>query len=454
MVAGVVPLAAAASPSTGPPAATNAAEPAVTARLNTSAPGPNATWAWGAAANLSITARYVGAYNSSQALTGGNLTNSGAYISVYEAANVAYAVYAIVTVTSPTTGHLYVTVESAEYRAEAITVVASGTFPAPGVYGANATPPLVPMNISLAAKVETLTAYAAYLNLTTGPNGSLSLNDEHVEALKAMNVSLSAINFPNVTRLASGAEQIRYDTGSVSAAAYVAESLKAWFHPAIPVVRGPLSVGKSWTASSNVSFQGWAAYAEVVHASSGGSSASASKSGGASMNATGSVVLTFTVTGTKTVYLPDGSTEVDYVIAYQDASGSGGVFLANGLLVLPAKDPTHAAGLPQAVPEHAASAPLAQSAAPSGSLLYSPRHQMVDGQQASPGGSTVVTAAPLSPAQAKASMHQLGQPAAPTPPSVGGSPIGAMVAVAFVVGGLIGGPLLLRSARRGGLRLR
>ncbi|MCI4331446.1 MAG: hypothetical protein L3K19_06330 [Thermoplasmata archaeon] len=412
---------------------------------------PRATWAWGAAANVSVSATYVGAYNSSQALTGGNLTNSGAFVAVYESADVAYAVYAIVNVSTPSSGHLYVTVQSAEYRGVSLTVLGSGTFPMAGTYGPNVTPPLRPMNISLSATVQTLTAYSAYLNLTTGPNGSLSLNDEHVESLRAMNVSLDAVNFPNVTRPAGGGEQIRYTTGSVSASGFVAESLRASFVPALVIVRGPLFVGKSWGATSNVSFQGWAAYAEVDRASSGGSTASASKTGGASLNSTGPVNFTFRVTGTKTVYLPDGSTELDFVIAYTDGAGSGGVLLANGPLVLPASDVTKSAGLVQAVPEHAASAPLAQTAAPSGSLLYSPRHAMVDGQQSTPAGTSVVTAAPLSPAQASASMHGLGQPVAPSVAPRGSSPWGVVAAV-FAVSGAIVGPLLVWTARRGGTR--
>ncbi|MCI4370915.1 MAG: hypothetical protein L3J81_06275, partial [Thermoplasmata archaeon] len=44
------------------------------------APGPSESWAWGALANFSASVQYVGAYNSSSNLTGGNLTSSGAYV--------------------------------------------------------------------------------------------------------------------------------------------------------------------------------------------------------------------------------------------------------------------------------------------------------------------------------------------------------------------------------------
>jgi hypothetical protein len=413
--------------------------------LNKTPSGPSGTWAWGAAANLSVHATFVGAYNASQAMTGGNLTTAGAYIVVDESLGVGYAAYAILNVSTPSTGHVYVTLQAAELRVLAVRILASGSFPVAGNYSANSTPNLTPMNVSLAATIQVLDAYRAYVNLTTGPNGSLWLNNEHVQALRGVNLSLVAVNFPNVTATASGGQSIKYTTGAISVRGWVAEDLAANFTPALQIVQGPLHVGKHWTTNSTVRFQGAVAYASAVAVVlPNGVSAQQTQSGGATLNATANVSLTFTVIGVKTVYDANGHPDKDFVIAYTDASGNGGVMMADGLLVLPTMNPTHSGGIAQSVPEHVATAPLSPSSTPLQHSLYSSQRGMVDSQEASPTAGQVVTASPMTPNNARAAMHGLGTPVAPLvgPP---GSILGVVV---VALGAVAGCAFLVRELRR------
>jgi len=135
---------------------------APTTLANVANPGPSESWGWGALANFSASVEYVGAYNNSMNLTGGNLTSSGASVALSESVGVEYATFVVVNATTPTAGNRYVQVEAAELRAEHIAVAASGTFPVAGNYTANATIPLANQNFSLAASVEVLDLAAAY----------------------------------------------------------------------------------------------------------------------------------------------------------------------------------------------------------------------------------------------------------------------------------------------------
>ena len=349
-------------------------------------------------------------------LTGGNLTSSGASVALSESVGVEYATFVVVNATTPTAGNRYVQVEAAELRAEHIAVAASGTFPVAGNYTANATIPLANQNFSLAASVEVLDLAAAYLNFTTGSNGSLALANEHIAYVEGVNVSLAAREFPNVTSDAAGDLAIKYVTGTIAASAWLAENLTATFSPVLPLVEGPLFVGKSWNATSNASFAGTVAWAETTHVvTASGATASSSTAGSASANATVPVALDCTVLGTTVVRDPNGTPETDDVIACANATGSEAYLAANGLLVLPTANPSGTSGLDAAVPEHPATAPAEPAAQARGESLYSPARGLAASERASPASGDAVTASPMTPAAAHAAMRTLGAPVRPAP---------------------------------------
>ncbi|MCI4333713.1 MAG: hypothetical protein L3K01_08360, partial [Thermoplasmata archaeon] len=414
-------------------------------------PGPSESWAWGALANFSASVQYVGAYNSSQNLTGGNWTSSGAYVALDEAVGVEYGAYVIVNASTPSAGTRYVQVDAAELRAEHIAVAASGTFPVAGNYSANATIPLAPQNFSLAASVATLDLAAAYLNFSTGPNGSLALANEHVVYAEGINISLDAQQFPNVTRDAAGNVNIRYVTGAIVASAWLVENLTASFSPALPLVQGPLTVGKSWNATSTASFNGTVAWAETVHATSGsGATGAVSNSGSASAHATVPVVLQCSVLGTTVVRDPNGNPETDDVIACANATGSEAYLATNGLVVLPTSNPGPAAGLNAAVPVHPATAPVGTAARATGASLYSPSRHLAASERASPATGDQVTASPMTVSNARTAMHGLGTPVRPAPIAPHTSAILAVVVVGGSVAVALGLVALL--ARRNRVR--
>jgi hypothetical protein len=409
------------------------------------ASGPSGSWAWGAVSNVSISASFLGAYNASEALIGSNLTTSGAYLAVDETASLGYAVYAIVNLTSPNATTRYVTVQAAELQAMRLNLAATGTFPVAGTYATGAATPLAPMNISLAASVEVLSVYLAYVNYTAGPNGSLAVVNEHVAFARAVNISLAAVNFPNVTSTSPGTTTLKYVTGAITEQAYVAIDLRANFTPALPIVEGPLFVGKSWWANSTVAFRGVASYASLVSAKTGtGATYQAANSGAVAVNVTSAVHLHLAVTGRTTIVYPNGQNETDYVITVENGNGSS-VLVANGLVVLPGQDPTHSAGVTSAVAEHPAAAAATPATAAPTRALYSPTRHMVDSQQTTPSSGKSVTAVPLAVADAKASMRSLGQPARPTP-ATSGNAAAVLVLLLLVGGGAT--VVLVRRARR------
>jgi hypothetical protein len=438
----VVPTALAAA---GPSAAT--ASPRLTTDAN--ATGPNETWAWGAFANVSASVQYVGAYNDTANLTGGNWTTSGAYIALNESVGLEYASFAIVNASSPNASTRSVQIEAAELRAERISVAASGTLPLAGNYSANASVPLAPSSFSLTASEEVLDVVSAFLNFSTGANGSLALENEHLGFLEGVNVSLDAVRFPNVTGNVSGAFSIRYVTGAIALSAWRAENLSATFSPALPLVEGPLSVGKTWTAASNATFVGGLAWAESVHERAApGATASAAAGGSVAVNGSAPVDLACADTGTSVVRLPDGSVETDDDIACTNATGSPTYLAANGLIVLPSSDPSGSAGVAQTVPEHPASAPAAPANTVRTSTLYSPSHRFVDSVRASPQSGDSVTASPMTPASASAAMHGLGTPVRPGP-IAGPFPAGVVLVVMGMAGaGAIALVLVLEGRQR------
>ncbi|MCI4369494.1 MAG: hypothetical protein L3K09_08035, partial [Thermoplasmata archaeon] len=286
-------------------------------------------WAWGAVANLSASYTFLGAYNSSLGFSVGNLTTTGAYVALGESVDVGYGSYAVVNASTSGPHGLRVQIAAAELHWLSLDVVAKGDFPLPGNYTNGSSVTLAPRNISLSVSEESLVASVAFLNFTTGPNGSLALADEHLLSEKAINVSLSASSFPNVTANAPNTTTLRYVTGAISARAFEASDVNATFTPALTLIHGPLSVGKSWTSNSTVNFTGRMVYAVAFTASSPSGSASSSASGAASANATFPVSITFTVVGSRTVYFPNGVSETDYLIDYSVASGGGGGVLVS-----------------------------------------------------------------------------------------------------------------------------
>jgi hypothetical protein len=408
------------------------------------ASGPTESWAWGAEANVSIGVSFLGAYNASQALVGGNLTTNGAFLAATENASLGYAVYAIVNESSPNATSRYVTVQAAELQAERLNLVASGSFPVAGTYASGAAVPLAPLNVSLAASVEVLSVYLAYVNYTAGPNGSLAVNNEHVAYARAVNISLAAVNFPNVTSTAANSTTLKYVSGAISEQAYVAIDLTANFTPALPIIEGPLFVGKSWWANSTVAFRGVASYASLVTAHQGGATYQAGNSGATAVNLTGPVHLELAVTGTTTIPYRNGQNETDYVITVENGNGSS-VLVANGLVVLPGQDPTHSAGVTSAVSEHPAAAAATPATAAPTRAVYSPARQMVDSQQTTPSSGKSVTAVPLSVSSARAAMRSLGEPARPMARS-SGSALPLLLALLLV--GTVATVVLVRRARR------
>lgn len=410
-------------------------------------PGPSESWAWGALANFSASVQYVGAYNSSSNLTGGNLTSSGAYVALDESVGLDYAAFVVVNASTPSVGSRYVQVDAAELRAEHIDVAASGTFPAAGNYTPNATIPLASQNFSLTASVAVLDLAAAYLNFTTGPNGSLALANEHVAFVEGVNVSLDAHQFPNITRDAAGDVAIRYVTGAMAASAWLVENLSATFSPALPLVEGPLFVGKSWNATSTASFEGNVAWAETVHAAApNGATESASTAGTASANATAPVALACSVVGTTVVRYPNGTPETDDVIACTNATGSATYLAADGLLVLPTSDPSGSAGLTAAVPERPATAPANPASQARGESLYSPSRGLPASERATPAAGDSVTASPMTPTEAHAAMRGLGTPVRPAPAPW--EPSGALLLAVVVVSAIGAVGVIALDARR------
>lgn len=396
------------------------------------------SWAWGAAANISLRSDFVGAYNGSSSLGGGNLTENGVYVAVQEAANIGYAAFVVVTAQFASTGAVFVTLQAAEYSTEQIGIAASGTFPSAGTYNASTPAPLVPMNISLDASTATLTSISGFLNYTSGPNGSLALVNEHLDVLQGIAVGLSASDFPNETVAANGDTTLKYVSGSMAEDAWEAVNFSASFSPALTLVQGPVQVGESWLANSTASVNGTMAYAaNYAVALPGGPTERWSQSAESRLSTEVAVALYGSVVGTQTVHLADGGTETDYVIVYTTAPGSSNWTVVDGLFALPGGNGTStstvAAGIPEQ-PVRAAVSSAAPSASSSARILYSPARGLPDSESASPAGAGSVTAAPMTPPEASAAMSQLHSPHADLPdPTSSGGATALVAAVALTV---------------------
>lgn len=402
---------------------------------------PSESWAWGAAANLSLQYTLAGAYNGLSSIGGGNLTENGTYVVLHEAGAIGYAVYVVVAAQGGPNGSLYVTVHAEEYAAEQFAVAASGTFPAAGTYNATTPIHLVPMNFSLNASVATLTAVSGYLNYTSGTNGTVLLLNEHLEVLKGIALSLTANQYPNVTRDSSGNTVLKYVSGSVAEDAWVAVNFSAAFNPAFVLVQAPVQIGENWLTNSTATVNGTVAFAAQYAASvPGGPSGQWSQSGSSHLSTTAAISMECNVVGTQTVRLPDGSTETDYVIEYTVESGSSNWTVADGLFLLPGGNGSSTSVVSAAVPEEPAKASMSASpsSAASARSLYSPAKGLPDSGKSNPSGAGPVTAAPMSPAAATSAMTHLRSPHVDLPGPAG---IGAgivLLAVTAIGASLVG----------------
>lgn len=437
-----VPTALAAGPSGG-------TGPAVNPTGTT--PPTGSTWAWGAASNVSIAATYVGAYNQSLNLTGGNLSSTAAFVAVNESAQLGYASYVLVHERATSTVNRSLEIQAIEARETQFRIAAQGTFPVAGTYGPNSTVPLAPTSFGLDARIVVVSAFVGFLNTTNGPNGSVGLTNEHVYEFQAINVSLVAVNFPNLTARPNGTVTLAYRTGAVRAAGYVAEELNASFSPPLWIVEAPLFVGKTWNVTSQVQLSGRAAYSAVETAVSGGSSYSQHQSGVGQVRASGTLAMEFAVTGATTVRYPNGTVERVYVVTSTDGTHTGQYAIWDGLLVLPGADPTHAAGIAAATSARPAAQSIAQG--PVTSALESPGQRAPVSARAQPAPGSTVTAAPVAPEVAQAGMRALGTPSAPTMPPTSTVNVGAIFVLALA-GMLIVGTLGYAVGRRRGRRVR
>lgn len=370
---------------------------------------PCGTWAWGAAANLTAGLEFEGSYNASEFLTGGSLTAQGAYIDLEAALSVEWADYSILNVSSPTPGQLYATYQAGDLTDVDLSAVAQGTFPAPGDYGADSNVTLQDMNASVVIHEKLVDRYQAFLNLSTDANGSLALENEHLQFFRTLTVSLSAVNFPNVTTDPSGGSDVAYETGAIQASVEVEANVVGNFTPALLLVKAPVSLGESWTSSSEAAFSGevlWSITASGV--APNGQPFTYNNSGQDSANANVALELTFSVVGERTVYFPNGASETDYVIQCQGGPGSPSVELYDGLLVVPGSVSTQTGGAGAEVAAHPAAQEVSSTVSTPSRPLYSPAHKMTDASDATPVSGQTVTGAPMSAAQAQHLLDQLG----------------------------------------------
>ncbi|MCI4363739.1 MAG: hypothetical protein L3K13_05480 [Thermoplasmata archaeon] len=413
---------------------------------------PTASWAWGAAENASAHVAYVGAYTASLNLSGGNLTKIGAYVAVNESFSAGYLAYAMVNVTSPSSSARSVEAAAVELRSVQGAIGIAGTLPVAGTYAPGAYVPLAPTTSALWLSEGVANAYLAFANYTVGPNGSLSLANEHVEVWEAINVSLVASNFPNSTLDANGSTTVKYVTASVNEAGWVGENLTASFSPALLVSEAPLSVGESWNASTQATFVGTAAYASAITGSSNGTTISVKNAGAASLNASVPLTFEFTVTGKETLGLPNGTTETGYTVAYSQGGSSCSYRVFDGLVVLPSSDGTKAGGLQPETPVRPASAPLEPSAAPVTRAVVARSEPLPIASESHPSNGPALLAAPVSTATAQAEIHHTGTPSLPAlpTPSTGRASGASALLPLLLLGGLVvvvGGFFVLEARR-------
>lgn len=433
-----------------------AAAPAPGAGARIAAGSPGYSLAWGAAENVSLHLAYVGAYTSALNLSGGNLTTAGAFVAVNESFAAGYLAYALVNATEPSMSTLSVEIGAIELRSTVGAIAIAGTLPVAGTYAPGATVPLAPTRSSLWLSEQTAQGFLAFANYTVGPNGSLALTDEHLRAVEAVNLSLSAENFPNSTLDPNGSTTVRYTTASIAAAGWVGENVSASFSPGLLVSDPPLAVGKSWNSSSRASFVGAAGYASEITYSTNGTSVTEKHAGGASLNASGTVNDRFTVRGTENLSLPNGTTVTGYTVEYTSGAGSGSYRVWDGLLVLPGSDPTQTAGLRPATPAQPAADLLSPQAEPQTAAVHAPGEELPVAAQSRPSSGPTLLASPVAPQAAEAELHHGGPAAVPTLPAApgGAGPQGGIMPVLLMAGlVVVVGAFFVYEARRSRARV-
>ena len=411
-------------------------------------PSPGVRWAWGVESNVSFSVAYVGAYNSSAPGLGGNLTVNGAAVAFSATATLTYAAYAVVQVQSSGNGSLSLEVAAAQYRGLSAQESIAGSLPVAGTYAPNTTPPLANQSASVALHEEVLDEARAFLNYTIGPNGSVALNDEHLQYARAVNLSLSAVHFPNVTAAPGGGYTLKYVSGTIGAQGYEAINLTGIFSPGLLLVNAPLTNGSRWTSVSNVTWNGTVAYASAMEASvPGGNSARTVQAASAHLVRHSQLVLNATVNGTRTIVLGNGSAQTDFVVDYTVSSVGGGASVVDGLYLLPSANATSSStGLVQVVPVRAATEPVRSQAGPATRALVPVHRTMPTGTEATPSGGSVITALPMDPNDAQRAMTHLGTPTPPGPTTRSG--FGVFAVILAVPAVVVGAIALRREIRR------
>ena len=361
-------------------------------------PGTNSTVAWGVAANASFTAAVAGNINSSS-IPGANLSASTVAGSLSVAIAEQYANYAVLTVQLPSSTTEFVELQAVVYRAVELQADVSAQLPVAGTYAPGQSVPTSPENGSISLAESGLDADVAFLNLTRGTNGSLALASEHVEVLRAFNVSVQAAGFPNVTTSSNGSVTVKYVSGAFAAAGLAVANLSAAFSPAIVVYAGPVPNGTRWSTSSEGTFHG--AVAETVRYAAqvpGGAAARWSSSNAETV----ALTVPFTVDCLATsVPIPGGANGTEVA-----CSSTGNLTLgADGLAFVPTSALSGPAGSVSA-PADGADPASAETAVPA-RPIYRPGGTAPQSVTASPQNGQNLTAAPMSPAGAQAQMTAL-----------------------------------------------
>ncbi|MCI4335743.1 MAG: hypothetical protein L3K17_00895 [Thermoplasmata archaeon] len=393
------------------------AAPVATAPTAVAATPATGLWAWGAFANTTYSSQYVGAFADALNLTGGNFSAAGAFVAESATLHAELGAFAVVNATAPTN-----TTRSIEAGAIALAnysgvLAVVGDLPAAGTYAANASVPLVNTTSYYLASIVEVTAYVVFANYTL-VNGTLALANEHIGAWTAVNTTTIAYNWPNATVNPNGSTTVRYTTAAFAEVAWVGEVISVRFSPALPIAETPLSVGKSWNATTTATATGWAAYAAEAAWSVAGMNASSANSGVTSLNATANLTFGFTVTGAETVIFPNGTSATGYAIAEtEQGSSSGSYELWDGLVALPTSAPAPTGALRPATPFDAHAAGTTATVVPTTTIVDASGLPVSSTSTVS---GTAVAAAPMAPTSANERIAGAGTPAkptgAPTPP--------------------------------------
>lgn len=397
------------------------------------APAGPTTWAWGTSVNLSISLQQAGTINVSS-IPGTNNSPGQTFGAVAISATEAYANYASLTSSGGPNGSVRLQEQAVDARQVALQVAYNATLPLAGTYPQGSVPPTAASVGAAQIQLGSLEWIVAFLNLSSG-NGSVALANEHVQLLRAFNVSLTATNLPNETGGPNASVTWKYTTGAIAAAGIVVANLSAAFSPALTLV-GPGNAS-SWVTRSNATFSG-AESTAVAYRVALPAGFSASWSSSASASVSGTVPVTADCASAP-LALPGGSPALA-VNCTTDANTS---LVGNGLVVVPnsalngsvAGSPT-GAGAPPAAAQSIPARPVYRGGGAGPQTVT-----------ATPSAGDRVTAAPMDPASAAVAMQDLRSGVQPpselTRPGIGSAPILVLIAGVATVG------LFLLARRRG-----